>query len=147
MIPDVRNRPLGSTAGPRAMEPNDRSQPMNARHFAIWSYVTSALIVAGGVIGALLAPIDHDVAWHLYAAERNLDGDRLYVHLVEYNLPAAYYLSVPAVELATRIGLSSPLVFKLAILAAMAVSLALCRGRILAAGLRHAGWLFRRFHW
>ncbi len=88
--------------------------------------VASALILTVGMIGALLAPIDHDVAWHLYAAERLLEGARLYVDLIEYNLPPAYYLPVPVVFFAKLVGVSPALAFKLAVLGAIAGSLALC---------------------
>jgi len=59
----------------------------------------------------VLAPLNHDVGWHLYAAERILAGDRLYVDLIEYNPPFVYYFNVPVVALAQMVGIPASTAF------------------------------------
>jgi hypothetical protein len=83
------------------------------------------LVAIIGVATIFIQSIDHDVAWHLYAADRMLHGDRLYVDLIEYNLPWIYYLSMPAV-LASRVTAMSPqIAFKMFVLLLIALSVSL----------------------
>ena len=70
----------------------------------------------------VLAPLNHDVGWHLYAAERMLAGDRLYVDLIEYNPPFVYYFNVPIVALAQTVGIPAQAAFlSLVIILALAL--------------------------
>jgi hypothetical protein len=60
-----------------------------------------------------------DIGYLLYAAERVLDGDRLYVDVVEINPPLIVALNLPAVLLARGVGASEILVYRALVVAAL----------------------------
>jgi len=69
---------------------------------------TAAVLTGVGTFTALCAlphlvppwTVNHDVAWFVHAAERWLAGDRLYVDLVDPNLPLVTYLTAVPVAAA-----------------------------------------------
>ncbi|MGH7526003.1 MAG: hypothetical protein ACREMX_04805, partial [Gemmatimonadales bacterium] len=81
----------------------------------------------GGVIGLLLVGLAvlpqfagrtlPDTAWLLYAAERWLDGARLYVDLVEVNPPLIIWLNAIPVLVARALAISPLLVYRLLVVA------------------------------
>jgi hypothetical protein len=76
-----------------------------------------------------------DIAFLLYAAERVIDGARLYVDVVEINPPLIIALNIPAVLLARLLGVSEILVYRLGFTVTLCGELALawrCLGRALA---------------
>ncbi len=75
---------------------------------------------------------NHDAGWYLVAASRLLNGDRLYVDIIEPNPPLIIWLSVPTVVFARVTGLSEVLAFRVSALLLIGGSLGL------------AGWALRR---
>jgi hypothetical protein len=65
-----------------------------------------------------------DTAFLLYAAERVLDGARLYVDVVEINPPLIVALNLPAVVLARAVGVSDIAVYRVLVTVALSASLA-----------------------
>lgn len=76
----------------------------------IWLRVVMGFLVLATFNVAIL-PLHHDVAWHLFAASRMLQGARLYVDLLEYNPPLIYYLNFPAAFAASLSGIPSYIIF------------------------------------
>jgi hypothetical protein len=68
------------------------------------AWCLAAALAALGLALIATGYINHDVAWYYYAAGRVLDGARLYVDIVDPNPPLVYYLDVPAVWAARRLG-------------------------------------------
>lgn len=92
--------------------------------------VPGALALAFGAAALLFQlaqTINHDTAWYLHATARLLDGERLYVHIVELNPPLAFYLTVPPVAAARFLGLPAVDVFVVYVFVLIAGSLALAR--------------------
>ena len=50
------------------------------------------------------AAFNHDVGWVLYVAEQMLDGDRIYIDIVEENPPLIFWISQPSVLLGQAFG-------------------------------------------
>jgi hypothetical protein len=76
----------------------------------VWPY--SLPMAVGAVLGLaivclLVQPIWNDQAWLLYAADRLLQGDRLYVDLLETNPPLTIWISTIPVAIASVIGTTS----------------------------------------
>jgi hypothetical protein len=66
-----------------------------------------------------------DVSWLLTAAERVLDGKRLYVDVIETNPPMAVLIYTPGIVIARALGLPAELVTDALVFAAIFVSLAI----------------------
>src|SRR5271168_405872 len=75
----------------------------------------------------LLPPLDGDVAAILDFAVRMIDGERLYVDLVDVNPPLIFWLNLAPAWLADRFALDPAVVFVTLVLLLQAASLALCR--------------------
>ncbi len=82
-----------------------------------WSLALTVAITALGMAGEFRSPINGDAAWLLHAAGRVLDGDRLYVDLLETNPPLAVWLKLPVVAGARLAGASPITVYRLFVLA------------------------------
>lgn len=94
------------------------------------------LLVAGiGMLAilqqALVMP-NADIAWLLTVADRMLDGQRLYVDVIETNPPASVYLYWPAAALARILPLRAEVIVDAMVLAAIAGSLWFCAGTLRA---------------
>lgn len=78
-------------------------------------------------------PVNHDVAWFLFAARDWLAGARLYIDLVEVNPPLNFYLTLPALWLADLLGINDGnghyVAVALIFLAILGWSAAILRGR------------------
>ena len=59
------------------------------------------------LVFSLLHPINCDVAWGLTMSEKLLDGQRLYIDILETNPPMTIWLHMPAVALSRATGLSA----------------------------------------
>jgi hypothetical protein len=83
-----------------------------------------------------------DVSWLLTAAERVLDGQRLYVDVIETNPPMAVLIYAPGIVIARALGLPAELVTDalvfIAIFASLAIAAAILRNPLARDGL--AGW-------
>lgn len=86
----------------------------------------SAVLLALCAIPWLLPPwtCNHDVGWFLHVAGCLLDGDRLYVDVIDVNPPLIVYLSVIPIALARALGVSEILAFHAFVFLAIAVSVA-----------------------
>jgi hypothetical protein len=106
----------------------------------IWLLV--AVLLGMAIALRHLVPGNTDVSWLLTVAERILDGQRLYVDVIETNPPMAVLVYIPAIVIARMLHLPAEMVTDALVFAAIAVSLA-----IAARSLRHssvldglAGW-------
>ena len=79
-----------------------------------------------GIVPQLLARPIPDVSWLLYMAGRILEGARPYVDVVEVNPPLIVWLNLPIAGLARLLGLPPVLVYRLTVIACVALSLLLC---------------------
>ncbi|HEY8579837.1 MAG TPA: hypothetical protein VIL72_08135, partial [Beijerinckiaceae bacterium] len=100
--------------------------------------IAAALAAAVACIALAAASPGTDVSWLLVVGERLLNGDRLYVDLLEVNPPASVLLYLPAVWLGRVTGLPAEAWTSL-------TTTAVCIGALWAAGriLRPAGLLAR----
>jgi hypothetical protein len=77
----------------------------------IWiAAVVGVVFACTTVMGELRRPLNPDVAWLLYSAERVLRGDRLYVDILEINPPLIVWLNLPVAALARALNAPGPLV-------------------------------------
>ena len=90
--------------------------------------LAAGLMLAAGLVLAATMGLNHDAAWQLYAARALIRGSILYVDLQEFNLPAAYYLYLPAAALMEGTGMAAR--------TALAVTVAVAA--------LSSGWLVRR---
>ncbi len=74
-----------------------------------------------------LGLLNHDVAWMLYAADRVLAGQRLYVDVVEVNPPLIIWLGLAPIVAARALAISPILSFRLMMLGVLAGSMLLSR--------------------
>lgn len=70
-------------------------------------------------------PLDCDVAWYLYGANRMLEGARLYVDIIDVNPPIIFYISALPTWIANLLGWSQAITFKLCIASIALLSLVL----------------------
>jgi hypothetical protein len=97
-----------------------------ALRFAPW-LALAALFVTALALRHLLAA-NTDVSWLLTVAERVLDGQRLYVDVIETNPPMAVLTYIPGVLIARGLGLSAELVTDGLVFVAIFGSLAIAAG-------------------
>jgi hypothetical protein len=84
-------------------EPLPRHEVVTGRAGFVACLTVMVLVGAGAELATVARS---DIAFLLYAAERVLDGARLYVDIVEINPPLIVALNLPAVLLARAIGVS-----------------------------------------
>jgi hypothetical protein len=99
------------------------------------------LVLAAALLMRRHVVANVDVSWMLTVAEKLLDGQRLYVDVIEVNPPAAVFLYVPPVAIARAFGLRPETVADAFVLAAACLSIWLA-GRVLARArlLEVDGW-------
>jgi hypothetical protein len=89
-------------------------------------FVACLIVIVAVGAGAEFASVPRsDIAFLLYAAERVLDGARLYVDVVEINPPLIIALNMPAVLIARAVGASDILMYRALMTAALLVALML----------------------
>src|SRR5271157_3589705 len=88
------------------------------------------LVLSVAIVARHVAAVDPDVSWLLTVAERLLDGQRLYVDVIESNPPASVFLYVPPVAIARLLGLRPEAVTDGLVLVAACASLWVA-GRVL----------------
>lgn len=74
----------------------------------------------------LALPLNHDVGWLLYLSERVLEGDRLYVDLIEVNPPLIIWLGMPVILLERLLGVHHTLLFPILVGIGAGLSIAAC---------------------
>jgi hypothetical protein len=94
-------------------------------------YLPFLLVLAAAVLLRHVVAVDPDVSWLLTVAERVLDGQRLYVDVIEANPPASVILYMAPVAIARALGLRPEILVDGLVLFAAGASLWLA-GRVLA---------------
>jgi hypothetical protein len=122
--------------------PTERRQGAAAAlRLAPWLVLAALFAIALAMRHVLAA--NTDVSWLLTAAERVLDGQRLYVDVIETNPPMAVLIYMPGIIIARATGLPAEMVTDALVFVAIFVSLALTarmlRGSRVLEGL--PGWL------
>src|ERR1700730_4499296 len=69
------------------------------------AWLLIALVFAVAILLRQIVPLNTDVSWLLTIGERVLDGQRLYVDIVEINPPMAVFAYLPGIALARALGL------------------------------------------
>lgn len=108
-------------------------KPENSAEATTSRRAFAAVLAAGFLLGAVpvfLGPLNFDAGWLLLAARRVLDGDRLYIDVVETNPPLVVWLHMAPVMLERLAGIPEVLAFRGLMLLAVAVSI-LCSAGIL----------------
>jgi hypothetical protein len=91
-------------------------------------WLLMAALFAAAMLLRHFIPVNLDVSWLLVAGERMLDGERLYVDIVEINPPMSVFAYLPGIALARATGLDAAIVTDGLVLTLAAVSLlAACR--------------------
>lgn len=95
-----------------------------------------ALILGAAVALRHFLVANTDVSWQITLCEKILDGQRLYVDLIELNPPASVFLYLPAVALARAFGWSPEIIVDTLVFIGALVSLGIashiaCRYRLL----------------
>src|SRR5436305_9432219 len=86
-------------------------------------WVLFALVFVVAILLRQVLPLNTDVSWLLTIGERMLDGQRLYVDIVEINPPMAVLAYLPGVALARALGMDPKYVIDDQILLLAAASL------------------------
>src|ERR1700732_5108172 len=85
-------------------DPADREKRL------LWPWVLIALVFVLAILLRQIVPLNTDVSWLLTIGERVLDGQRLYVDIVEINPPMAVIAYLPGIALARALGLDPKIV-------------------------------------
>jgi len=86
------------------MFPVPTDQWQKTREARAWGIMFGCALVAA-LVQSFLIPIDGDISWLITVSERLLDGQRLYVDVIEVNPPASVWLYFPFVALARMVAL------------------------------------------
>lgn len=107
---------------------------------APWLALAALLVVA--IILRHVLPANTDVSWLLTVAERVIDGQRLYVDVIETNPPMAVLTYIPAIAVARAVGLPAEMVTDGLIFVAIFASLAVVTYILKNDAVLHgfAGW-------
>ena len=102
----------------------DGALAVSARPYdALRTWLPLALILAAAMAVRHFVGANSDVSWEIALSEKILDGQRLYVDLMEINPPASTFLYLPAVALARALGLTPEIVVDAQVLTGALVSL------------------------
>ena len=114
---------------------------------ALPPWISIIVLFAAAIALRHLLASNTDVSWLLTVGERILDGQRLYVDVIETNPPMAVLVYMPAIIIARAFGLPVEAVTDGLVFASIFVSLAIVarilKGSWVAAGLN--GWRFATF--
>jgi hypothetical protein len=109
----------------------------NALRLAPWLVLAALFVVA--IILRHVLPANTDVSWLLTVAERVLDGQRLYIDVIETNPPMAVLTYMPGIVIARALGLPAEIVTDglvfVAIFASLAIVARLLKDSIVLDGL------------
>src|SRR6476646_9822597 len=78
-------------------------QWQSSRRAPAWALAVGLALLAA-LLQSTLIPLDGDISWLITVSERVLDGQRLYVDVIEVNPPASVWLYLPWVALARLLG-------------------------------------------
>jgi hypothetical protein len=122
------NSNIGAVSNVPLCNPADREK------LSPLAWLLIALVFAVAILLRQIVPLNTDVSWLLTIGERVLDGQRLYVDIVEINPPMAVFAYLPGVALARALGVDPKNVTDALILILAASSL-LATARILRLSL------------
>lgn len=94
------------------------------------AHVAVLTVLAAWTSSHLFPPINLDVGALLYVAKRWLAGDRLYIDVIDVNMPWAIGLHVPAEYIAARLGLDGPTWFSIHVCLALGLSIGLTQALV-----------------
>lgn len=97
-------------------------QWQSTRRAPAWTLAIGLALLAALIQGTLI-PIDADISWLITVSERVLQGQRLYVDVVEVNPPASVWLYLPFVALAKLLHLRAEAVIVAACIGGALLSL------------------------
>lgn len=104
----------------------DGALPDRARQLApVVPWLAMAAILVVAIVLRHVLAANTDISWLLTAGERVLDGQRLYVDVIETNPPIAVLAYLPGIVLARALGLAPETIVDLLVFAGIFVSLAL----------------------
>lgn len=93
----------------------------------------------------IVAPLDCDVAFYLYGANRMLEGARLYVDVIDVNPPLIFYLSALPASIANLLGWSQAITFKLSFITLALLSFVLSERLTRESVSLSPGWMRKIF--
>jgi hypothetical protein len=137
---------MSSIAGePQAFRRGDWDAPALAARLRRALPLILVTIVA--IVLRLFIVTASDVSWLITLSEKVLDGNRLYIDLIEVNPPASILLYLPAVALARLIGVAPEIVVNTLIFLAVGASLWISSRILVRARLLDGvdGWIFVAF--
>jgi hypothetical protein len=116
--------------------------PADREKRSVWPWVLIALVYVVAILLRQVVPLNTDVSWLLTVGERVLDGQRLYLDIVEINPPMAVLAYLPGIALARALGLNPKIVIDIQVFLLTAASL-LATARLLAfsAKLEKVRWV------
>src|ERR1700674_4692920 len=92
---------------------------------ALLPWISIAILFLAAVVLRHFLAANTDVSWLLTVGERVLDGQRLYVDVVETNPPMAVLVYIPGIAIARVLGLPAAVVTDSLMFAAIFISLAI----------------------
>src|SRR5260221_13366111 len=122
------NSNIGAVSNVPLCNPADRGK------LSPLAWVLIALIFAVAIRLRQIVPLNTDVSWLLTIGERVLDGQRLYVDIVEINPPMEVFAYLPGIAVARALGVDPKNVTDALILILAAASL-VATGRVLLISL------------
>jgi len=126
----------------------DGGLAVSARPYdALRTWLPFALILAAAMAVRHFVGANSDVSWEITLSEKILDGQRLYVDLIELNPPASTLLYLPAVALARAFGLTPEIVVDALVLTGALVNYNMVVFGFVVALLRERSGNTMRDHW
>jgi len=111
------NSNIGAVSNVPLCNPADRAK------LSPLAWLLIALVFAVAILLRQIVPLNTDVSWLLTIGERVLDGQRLYVDIVEINPPMAVFAYLPGIAVARALGVDPKNVTDALILILAAASL------------------------
>ena len=109
---------------------------------ALVVFVALQLVALAIVKGVTPSALNQDVAWMLYGGQVLLDGGIYGIDIVDPNPPLIFWVSAVVVAVARLLGTTSQLVYDLAVMGLIVVSVGLCHLIYTRRAVsRHEGWL------
>ncbi len=116
------------------------SLPSTATRLPLPRWLPLFLVFVLAIVLRHVAIVNDDVSWCLTLAEKVLDGQRLYVDVIEVNPPATMFLYVVPALLGRVSGLPAEFFVDALVLLAVALSLWLSSRILRGSGLVESGW-------
>ncbi len=108
---------IAASPAPAAPIIDSLRERLGAGAVSWWPALLAALLVLGA---RAVSKQNVDISWVLTLGERMLEGQRLYIDLIELNPPAAVWFYMPAIVIGRLFGMRPELVVELQVLAEIA---------------------------